>query len=63
MKELSYFNTLDIAYSVINSFIILKHIIFSSITKSNLVNIVISRKKCPCFGSGGCPFSVDMIKV
>jgi hypothetical protein len=25
--------------------------------------IVISRKKCPCFGSGGCPFSVDMIKV
>jgi hypothetical protein len=26
-------------------------------------NIVISRKKCPCFGSGGCPFSVDMIKV
>jgi len=24
---------------------------------------VIFRKKCPCFGSGGCPFSVDMIKV
>lgn len=24
---------------------------------------VISREKCPCFGSGGCPFSVDVIKV
>jgi hypothetical protein len=33
-------------------------------TKINAGDIVvISRKKCPCFGSGGCPFSVDMIKV